>query len=63
MHAGVAESLIALMRIDSDHDARAIGTQLFGLLVSNPAAKEHVEAALRRAGGKPVATNAAGDGG
>jgi hypothetical protein len=63
MHAGVVDSLTSLMRTKSDPDARAIGTQLFALLVSNPAAKGHVEAALRGAKTEPAAADAAGDGG
>ena len=63
MHAGVAGALTGLMREESDRDARAIGSQLFALLVKNPAAKVHVEAALRGGGGAPVAAEAAGDDG
>lgn len=51
------------MRVSSDRDARAIGTQLFALLVNNPAAKEHVEAALRGAAASPGDADTAGTGG
>jgi hypothetical protein len=47
---GVASALTALMRDPADADARTIGGQLFALLVRNPAAKPHLEAALRGAG-------------
>jgi hypothetical protein len=63
VNAGVVQSLIALTRTTTDPDARAIGAQLFALLVNNPAAKAHVEAALRGAGAKPTAADATGDGG
>lgn len=64
MRAGVAAALTGLMRAEGDRDARAIGSQLFALLVNNPAAKVHVEAALRGAtGAVPAAAEVAGDGG
>lgn len=63
MHAGVAEALTALMRESLDRDAQAIGMQLFALLVNNPAAKVHVEAALRGGRDSKPAADSTGDGG